>query len=49
MSETNVAGKRYSCPTCGLQVICAKKGDGRVTCHGAPMELDGAKPLPSSD
>ncbi|MFD4406113.1 hypothetical protein ACFWPH_25480 [Nocardia sp. NPDC058499] len=45
----NETGKRYTCATCSTQVICVKKGEGRFTCHGAPMELLTAKPLPSSD
>jgi len=49
MSETNQVGKRYTCSTCDLEVICVKPGQGRFECHGAPMELLTAKPLPSSD
>lgn len=47
--DANKAGKRYTCATCGTQVMCTKSGDGRIECHGAPMELNDAKPLPSSD
>jgi hypothetical protein len=47
--NANKAGKRYTCATCGAQVMCTKGGAGRVACHGAPMELNTAKPLPSSD
>ena len=42
-------GKRYVCGTCGTELLCAKNGAGRFTCHGAPMDLKTAKPLPSSD
>jgi len=50
MSEgTNQIGKRYACPHCETTVICVKPGGGRFHCHGAPMELLNAKPLPSSD
>ncbi|MFD6892930.1 hypothetical protein ACFWB0_00100 [Rhodococcus sp. NPDC060086] len=45
----NEVGKRYTCATCETQVICVKKGEGQFTCHGTPMELVTAKPLPSSD
>ncbi len=45
----NTTGKRYTCSTCNSQVICVKGGAGRIHCHGAPMALDGARPLPSSD
>lgn len=48
-ADTNKAGKRYTCTTCGTQVMCTKSGAGRVTCHGQAMELNSAKPLPSSD
>ena len=48
-AEANQVGKKYECPTCGLTVMCVRKGAGRFTCHGTPMELQGAKPLPSSD
>jgi hypothetical protein len=47
--ELNKAGKRYTCATCGTQIMCTKGGAGRVECHGAAMELNTAKPLPSSD
>ena len=49
MSDANQVGKRYTCAECGTQVICVKRGEGRFTCHGQPMELQSAKPLPSSD
>ena len=42
-------GKRYTCASCGLQVMCVKRGLGPFTCHGAAMELVSVKPLPSSD
>jgi hypothetical protein len=45
----NQLGKRYECPECGASLICTKAGTGRVTCHGSPMALVTAKPLPSSD
>jgi hypothetical protein len=48
-ADVNKAGKRYTCGSCGTQVMCTKGGTGRVECHGAPMELNMAKPLPSSD
>ncbi len=49
MDDTNQIGKRYVCAHCGLTVMCAKPGGGRITCHDEPMELLTAKPLPSSD
>jgi len=45
----NRVGKRYTCAQCGTEVLCTKGGGGRIWCHGAPMALKTAKPLPSSD
>jgi hypothetical protein len=45
----NLVGKRYRCPSCGTEIICVKGGPGRVACHGGPMELLAAKPLPATD
>jgi hypothetical protein len=47
--DTNKAGKRYTCAECGTQIMCTKAGGGRFSCHGSAMELNTAKPLPSSD
>jgi hypothetical protein len=45
----NQLGKRYTCATCEATVLVTKAGDGSLECHGAPMEIAQAKPLPSSD
>ena len=45
----NQLGKRYQCATCEATVLVTKAGDGALSCHGAPMEIAQAKPLPSSD
>jgi len=45
----NQLGKRYECATCGAEVMCTKRGEGRFHCHGAEMEMRAVKPLPSSD
>lgn len=45
----NLLGKRYVCATCGGTVLVTKPGEGGVECHGAPMGLAEAKPLPASD
>lgn len=45
----NQLGKRMTCPNCGTQVLCTKAGEGTVQCCGQDMELQQAKPLPSSD
>jgi hypothetical protein len=48
-NDTNQTGKRYRCSVCGSEIMCVKRGDGRFHCHGTPMELLSARPLPSSD
>jgi hypothetical protein len=45
----NELGKRYVCAECATQVLVSKAGDGELVCHGAPMQLDAPKALPSSD
>jgi hypothetical protein len=42
-------GKRYSDESSGIEVLCTKAGDGTLTLDGSPLEIKGAKPLPSSD
>jgi hypothetical protein len=46
---SNDLGKRYVCSECEAEVLVTKPGSGRLECHGHPMELHQAKPLPSSD
>ena len=45
----NKLGKRYRCSVCGLEALCTKKGDGTLVCCEKEMELQEAKPIPSSD
>ena len=45
----NLLGKRYQCSECEVTVLVTKAGDGELVCHGKPMEIATAKPLPSSD
>jgi desulfoferrodoxin len=45
----NLLGKRYQCGECEATVLVTKAGDGQLSCHGKPMEVATAKPLPSSD
>jgi Desulfoferrodoxin, N-terminal domain len=45
----NLVGKRYHCETCATEVICVKAGSGQIVCHGRPMDLLAAKPLPATD
>jgi desulfoferrodoxin-like iron-binding protein len=42
-------GKRYRCSVCGTEALCTKTGDGELTCCNKPMEVQEAKPIPSSD
>lgn len=42
-------GKRYTCATCGAEILVLKAGDGAPECHGTPMDIAQAKQLPSSD
>ena len=46
---SNLLGKRYYCESCGTELICVSRGEGRFQCHGSPMVMKGVKPLPSSD
>jgi hypothetical protein len=45
----NLLGKRYQCSECEATVLVTKVGEGELACHGQPMEVAQAKPLPSSD
>lgn len=42
-------GKRYSCETCGTQVLIVKPGTGEPSCHGKALKLEEAKKVASSD
>lgn len=42
-------GKRYADPASGLEVLCTRAGEGELSLDDAPLQLTGAKPLPSSD
>jgi len=42
-------GKRYADAESGLEVLCTRPGDGSLSLGGTPLELNEAKPLPSSD
>jgi hypothetical protein len=47
--EGVLVGKRYSDETSGLELLCAKAGQGSITADGRGVAVKGAKPLPSSD
>ena len=47
--EGTKIGKRYADDELGLEVLCTKAGTGTLTIGTEPLEIKGAKPLPSSD
>ena len=49
LTVPNLMGKRYTCSVCDATVLVTKAGEGELMCHDQPMEVAGAKPLPSSD
>jgi hypothetical protein len=42
-------GKRYTDEESGLELLCTKAGTGTLSIGTDPLQLKGAKPLPSSD
>lgn len=42
-------GKRYTNEAGDIEVLCTKPGEGGLALDGQPLEIKGAKPLPSSD
>jgi hypothetical protein len=42
-------GKRYADEELGIELLCTKGGKGSLSIDGTPLEVKGAKPLPSSD
>jgi hypothetical protein len=42
-------GKRYADEELGLELLCIRAGSGVLTVDGRPLQVKGAKPLPSSD
>jgi hypothetical protein len=49
LSAGTQLGKRYADESSGIEVLCTKGGSGTLTLDGEPLEIKGAKPLPSSD
>lgn len=35
--ERTVAGKRYRCSVCGVEVICTRAGNAPLRCHDEDM------------
>ena len=42
-------GKRYTTEAGDIEILCTKPGEGGLAVDGTPLEIKGAKPLPSSD
>lgn len=42
-------GKRYTNEAGDIEILCTKPGEGGLALGGTPLEIKGAKPLPSSD
>lgn len=47
--EPALLGKRYADDDLGLELLCSQGGDGALTVGDQPLQVKGAKPLPSSD
>jgi hypothetical protein len=47
--ETVQLGKRYFDDRSGLELLCSKAGAGPLSVDGRPLDVRGAKALPSSD
>lgn len=48
-AEGSVAGRRYSEPDCGVELLCTRSGAGSLSADGRPLGASAAKKLPSSD
>jgi hypothetical protein len=42
-------GKRFAHPDSGLELLCVAGGAGILSVGEVPLQIKGAKPLPSSD
>lgn len=47
--EGTMAGKRYTDPASGVELLCTKAGQGDLSFAGRPLQRKDAKPLPASD
>jgi hypothetical protein len=47
--QGTLMGKRYTSEAGDLEILCTKPGEGSLSVDGKPLEVKGAKPLPSSD
>ena len=49
LGEGPLIGKRYASEAAGIELLCTRGGDGALSIGDEPLEVKGAKPLPSSD
>jgi hypothetical protein len=49
LGEGPLLGKRYADEELGIELLCARPGDGALAVDGQVLLVKGAKPLPSSD
>ena len=47
--DAALLGKRYVDDDTGMELLCAKAGEGALAADGRAMGVKGAKPLPASD
>ncbi len=47
--QSPLIGKRYSDEPSGLELLCVKSGQHRLTADGRPMPQNAPRPLPASD
>jgi len=47
--DGTVLGKRYADDSLGIELLCAKGGEGTLAVNGKPLAIQGARPLPASD
>ena len=48
-ATATLLGKRYADDELGLELLCTVAGEGGLSLGDTPLEVKGAKPLPSSD
>jgi hypothetical protein len=49
LGDGPLLGKRYADDDLGLELLCARAGEGALTVGDRVLPVKGAKPLPSSD
>jgi hypothetical protein len=49
LGDGPLLGKRYADEEVGIELLCARPGEGALAVDGRVLPVKGAKPLPSSD